>query len=271
MEKYYKVLTKKNKLVYEHIVTLHIGSKFIHPKLILAINNILKTPETLLFITINDDLDFIQLETQLYDIIHHNDIIILNIKNKGMDIGGFYMALYIIQREQIKYNYLTKLHTKSSKVWLNALLYPYLNNYELNLNIFKNNNKFLSLNNGFTTIPIDNSQLEHIQIIFMELYRIDIKMYLNLNQYLQKLFKKKKIDDHNIKKKLFKAVPCFCAGSISTYKKQLIDILILSVPLETYFLFNEGYIFDNRIDKSFPHIIERILGYLQFFINNGSI
>ena len=74
-----------------------------------------------------------------------------------------------------------------------------------------------------------------------------------------------------LKKFIINKVPYFYAGSIGTFKKIVIDKLIYTIPLSSYNLFNYGYTQDDGITISIIHTIERMIGYLCFFIKSGLI
>lgn len=284
----YKIMENNcNKTYYNHIIQFHVGQNYINPYLIKAIINIKNIEDkrkqsTLLFITINNTIippPYTVIPTaspihKLITIIKNEDMdyFIVNVENKGMDIGGFYISLNIIYTRGIMYNMMTKLHTKTNVSWLEDLLYPYI--YESRQN-FENFNS-LSLGSYYTLLPIDNLQLRTIHYFLKKKRNIDInssgfvKMLKTkdeiLQKYINKYGKPRMLKDKKFKDMLKQRFPCFYAGSIFTIKKIVIDNLIDIIPLYSYNLFKYGYVIDDGITISLPHAIERLVGYLSYFL-----
>jgi hypothetical protein len=290
-KKYYDIIIKKYSSFYKHIISLHIGSNNIHPVIIKSIENIKKKNEkTLLFITINNQFSGnIQSIISKCSVILDNlekDIIIVSVENKGMDIGGFYITIHLLNTMNISYNIITKIHTKTNTRWLIALLKPYLINYNSNItNLY--NSAAISLGSNKIAYPIDSSQINTIDFLFQKVYNINIKSKFldkeNLFIRNAQLFREgpKKLNppapdsEFSNLKKLYdfskNNYPVFFAGTIGTFKKIVIDKLTNIIPISLYKEFGYGYLIDDGVTVSIPHIIERVLGYIQFYIAKGQI
>jgi lipopolysaccharide biosynthesis protein len=62
---------------------------------------------------------------------------VIIVQNRGLDIGGFLYALKEIFNQNIQYDYVLKLHTKTDKRWSDLMTIPLLTNYSLVERIFK--------------------------------------------------------------------------------------------------------------------------------------
>lgn len=49
--------------------------------------------------------------------LHKNKIVIIFSENRGVDIGGFFLQLDYINKNNIKHDYIVKIHTKSQNDW----------------------------------------------------------------------------------------------------------------------------------------------------------
>jgi lipopolysaccharide biosynthesis protein len=125
------------------------------------------------------------------------------LENKGMDIAPFFFVLNEINKRNVEYDCILKLHTKKSLVhgaslgenWRNELIMPLLYSSERitdNLSIIKNDSKYKMLAShkwilptrvkGFETIftstPIDNSRLFY-QFVGGTMFMVDFKLIMD--------------------------------------------------------------------------------------------
>ena len=308
LNNFYKVI-KKNILKpnYKHIITFHIGAPHINKSLVDSINNLTNfISDTLIIFTVNARLT----HNILKDIksnfgIYNKQIVILIVKNKGMDIGGFYIALQYIKSNNINYQYITKLHTKTNKFWLLNLVEIYkLDNLKKYFNLFANDNNINVYQSRYCNIVLDNLNVDLIvdiceknNINIKKIYVLRNSIFKNDNSQFDPIFFKQQfcssdrisrmsneriIDlyfNNSLYKKNFEIysselytklknnVPFFNAGSIATYKKQVIDKLLNIVPLSVFHSFPEGYSSNiSKNDSTILHAIERLLGICVFLI-----
>jgi lipopolysaccharide biosynthesis protein len=136
----------------KYALCIHIGNKDIFLDMIKIIQKILKEiPYHLLdiYISIVDTIKLTEKEiTSLIGSAHN--INILFVENVGMDIGGFFRCLQLMQKNNKTYDVLMKIHTKTDKRWRDELLkifsdpVCYLNLFNINPQIgVITNNKYI--------------------------------------------------------------------------------------------------------------------------------
>lgn len=310
LQKNYKIIKNiKYNNNYDHIILFHIGTENINPEILLSIQRLIdKVSNYLIIITAIKSIN-IKILLNSYNkffLLISNNLIFVQTINKGMDIGGFYIGLNLIKLYDIDYKFITKIHTKTNKIWCNNLLEIYNQEYlEKEFNKFQYNQD-LSYQSYKCSTVLDNlnrdiitfvSSINNINIKFLYKLRDEI-LHLN-NNFIDLDFFKKRVYDIDIKKnkisddvimnnfnyfknnnkntldifnpivyhKLKENIPFFNAGSIATYKKCVIDKLIDFIPLSIYENFPINYSSNTNLNEStILHSIERFLGIIEFII-----
>ena len=224
---------KKN---YELVIVLNLGS-IVNLNLLFSKISIFKNSlygnKILLVLTITEEIYLHVLKLNLFDIFESN-IAILRVKNKGCDIGSYYLSLDYLIKENINYEYILKLHSKSDTNWLNNMT-AYLKNKKTFDNVFKDIKEKNILIYGMNKIFMDYRNLlctEHI-----------------LNNYSNGLYEEL-FTNHRLS---------FIAGTIFIIKKELMDFILELVPLKNYIYFEELYSSNHSIyDQSIIHCLERL-------------
>jgi len=186
----------------------------------------------------------------LYDKLNleKKDIQIIFSKNRGMDIGGFFLLLDQVIKEDRKHNYLIKLHTKT-------------NNLREKLT-------------SFLKLPMEK-YLKKYDCIYASPYHFDFSK----PQPAQELGMKPedwpwishwhKINVANMKKLLAHyQLPQqnfdFCGGTMFLVSSKLTDFFKSYNLLEIFNSLNMGYI---NCDGEIEHVYERFFGYLNKYLN----
>lgn len=227
--------TKNN---YELIVIYTIGTINNIMHLQKKIEMLKQIPNIFFCFAIIDELYDDLMKINYFRMFNEN-VVILKTKNKGCDIGQYYLCIDYIIKNNINYEYILKLHNKSDLTWLEKLT-PYLNSKTYFLNTFnkiKTNNMNLY---GTNNINLDFRNLlclEHI----MDNYKSNILREL--------------ITTYNT---------TFIAGTIFFISKNLMDFVLDIVPLYCYNSFEEIYSSNHSIyEQSIIHSIERIFSILD--------
>lgn len=249
LKDYYKLmfenLNNKTKK-FDLVIILNIGSfanlSYIKTKLDIF-KQLFLTNKILLIITIVEEIYFQVIKLD-YFMDFEKNLISLKVKNKGCDIGPFYLALDYIQKNQINYNHILKLHTKSDLNWLIKMT-PYLENKSIFLNIIdyiKQNNINIYGNNR---IYLDYRNLLCLEYI--------------LDSYQEGLLEEL-ICNHRLS---------FIAGTVFIINKKLIDFILNLVPLENYVFFEEIYSSNHSIyEQSIIHTLERLFCVADFILKH---
>lgn len=116
-------------------ILLHIGYLDLWKEMKNHLSNI-KIPYDL-WITISgdDEIDKRILKDRILHMYPESNVLLIH--NRGMDMGGFFIALKQIFNKGIEYDFILKLHTKRNDIWRNDLLSCLLNKVEEILEIFK--------------------------------------------------------------------------------------------------------------------------------------
>lgn len=235
LKKYYIILLENYiRKHYDYIYMINIGSDnteclddlFNYLSRVKELNN-------LLFISINHDVIIHNyIKSKLNDFSNY---IIIRVPNKGFDIGSFFLSINELKINNISYEYLIRLHTKTSLHWRKELIEPLLNTKET------------------------------LETITKEMKQYDIHYYgapnctkvLDLNNY--KLLSKMYPDIYYINNVRF------IAGTIFIISKNYIDSFINITGIHTYPLFTSVYTQNRLYDEtSIPHAIERSFGIENF-------
>ena len=241
----YENLSNKDKK-YDLIIVLNIGSfanlNFIKTKLDIF-RHMLINNKILLIITIVEEIYF-QVIKQDYFIDFEKNLISLKVKNKGCDIGPFYLSLDYIYKNNIEYNHILKLHTKSDLNWLIKMT-PYLNNKIMFQNIMD-------------YIKKNNIQIYGTNKIYLD-YRNLLCMEHILNTHKENILEEL-LSHHKVS---------FIAGTVFIISKKLIDFVLKLVPLENYVFFEEIYSSNHSIyEQSIIHTLERLFCVADFILKN---
>ena len=241
----YENLSNKDKK-YDLIIVLNIGSfanlNFIKTKLDIF-RHMLINNKILLIITIVEEIYF-QVIKQDYFIDFEKNLISLKVKNKGCDIGPFYLSLDYIYKNNIEYNHILKLHTKSDLNWLIKMT-PYLNNKIMFQNIMD-------------YIKKNNIQIYGTNKIYLD-YRNLLCMEHILNNHKENILEEL-LSHHKVS---------FIAGTVFIISKKLIDFVLKLVPLENYVFFEEIYSSNHSIyEQSIIHTLERLFCVADFILKN---
>jgi hypothetical protein len=149
------------------------------------------------------------------------------LENKGMDIAPFFFVLNEINKSNVQYDCILKLHSKKSlihknigEIWRNELIIPLLHSSERvtdNLSIIKNDDKYKMIachkwilptrvgdfETKFTSIPIDNRRLFY-QFVGGTMFMVDFKLIMdwfvqeNIFEKFDNEFPKGYVADHTI-------------------------------------------------------------------------
>jgi hypothetical protein len=231
---------------FDLVIILNIGSfanlNYIKTKLDIF-EQLFLTNKILLIITIIEEIYFEVIKLD-YFMDFEKNLILLKVKNKGCDIGPFYLALDYIYKNQIDYTNILKLHTKSDLNWLTKLT-PYLENKSVFLNI------------------LDYIKLNNINIYGNNRIYLDYRNLLSLKYILD-----------NYQEGLLEELICnnkltFIAGTVFIINKKLIDFVLKLVPLENYLFFEEVYSSNYSIyEQSIIHTIERLFCIADIILRN---
>ncbi len=231
----YSNLNNKNKS-YEIAIILNLGSTANLDLLFTKISifkNSLFSNKILLLLTITEEIYLNVLKLNLFDIFEKN-IIILRVKNKGCDIGPYYLSLDYLIKENINYEYILKLHSKTDTNWLNNMT-PYLKNKKIFDDIFNNIKEKNLLIYGTNKMYLD----------YRNLLCLDYIIDNYSNSLFEELFSNYRLS--------------FIAGTIFIIKKELMDFILELVPLKNYIYFEELYSSNHSIyEQSIIHSLERL-------------
>ena len=150
--------------------------------------------------------------------------------NRGRDIGGFFLLMDQLIKQEIKHDFIIKLHTKSEPYWrqllisfLNIHINPLLRTYEC---IYSNRIAF-----DFDNIGNEIDNLSNVNIL--------LKLF-NLPQ-------------HNF---------CFCGGTMFIVSRKITDYFKSFKLLELFNLLNDEKKLQVTKDGLIEHAFERFFGYL---------
>jgi len=115
--------------------------------------------------------------------------IITKFKNKGMDIGGFFKQIEYIINNNLKFDYILKIHTKSNDQWRSHLVDPICSSKNI---VDKCINLFQDPNVGLICCNRWYRKMDHFNtpIIINELKKFNIK-----NEFIDEIDWQKKIDN----------------------------------------------------------------------------
>ena len=107
--------------------------------------------------------------------IDNNKLQVIFSPNVGMDIGGFFFLMEQLIKQDIKHDFIVKLHTKTDNRWralltsfLNVHINPLLNNYECiySNRLYYNLNDTNEINVPYVTKLLDQFGLPHKNFYF---------------------------------------------------------------------------------------------------------
>jgi hypothetical protein len=145
---------------------------------------------------IEDEMNGIDLNT-ISKFLPHSSIII--VKNKGLDIGGFFQSLIEIKQSEKKYKYIYKTHTKSVEKWRKDLLlvdlYKIIKCFQedekigiignkewlLTMKISANREFEFSISEYFKKIEENDINFFHLNYLYKKFYGQENKLYLQKN------------------------------------------------------------------------------------------
>jgi len=246
---YYKLmfenLSKKDRK-YELVIIINIGSfanlNYIKSKIDIF-KQMFMSNKILLLITIVEEIYF-QVIKQDYFADFEKNLISLKVKNKGCDIGPFYLSLDYLIKNNINYDHILKLHTKSDLNWLIKMT-PFLSS------------KFF-FQNIMEYIKKSNIQIYGTNKMYLD-YRNLLCMEYILNTHKEGLLEEL-ISNHRVS---------FIAGTVFIISKKLIDFVLKLVPLENYIFFEEIYSSNHSIyEQSIIHTLERLFCVAEFIMKH---
>lgn len=240
---YYEVLKKSENKIFNTILIFNIGTLSTVYKMENYLKNISQLKNCGFFITFNDNLfdnlDEINNYITYVDNIFKDNLTILKVKNKGFDIGSFYLTQDYLIKEDIKYNFFMKLHTKTNDDWRRELCDTLFGDLKTLENILENMDE----------VCLYGAKKWELML--------DIGNILTINEIL-----KNNSDIYNALPQ-----PYFIGGTIFIARKEVVDKLLELVPLKNYILFESKY--DKNFgtnNNSLVHSIERLFGISEYLI-----
>jgi hypothetical protein len=249
LSNYYEVLKKSENKFFNTILIFNIGTLSTVYKMENYLKNISKLQNCGFFVTFNDNLfETFDNEIENYitfiNNIFKDNLTILKVKNKGFDIGSFYLTQDYLIKEDIKYNFFIKLHTKTNDGWRHELCDPLFSNLESLENILENMNEIYLYGAKKWELMLDIGNILTID----EILKNTSDIYNALPQ------------------------PYFIGGTIFIARKEVVDKLLEVVPLKNYILFENKY--DKNVgtnNNSLVHSIERLFGISEYLILKNKI
>lgn len=182
-KKLYQVLYKNIKNIYAIAVTIQIGNWDVFLKMEKYLDNFKNININIYFTIINI---FCRKDIVDYLITKYDQIIIIECENKGMDIGLFLISLHYMLTENIKHEYIFKIHTKTNDDFRNVCLDNLLLTHErIILNIKKLSKKNIGMISGNVIYNYHdnkdyfNNNLYYLELLSKYLYFQDLN-YDNL-------------------------------------------------------------------------------------------
>jgi len=126
-KKYYEILHEKFDNIYSVGISIQIANWTVFKEILSFLNN---------FKNININIYFVLIEelclTENINFIKNNyeNSCIIKTKNRGMDIGLFFINLHYIKFKRYKHDYLYKIHTKSDSYLRNCILSNLMGSHE---------------------------------------------------------------------------------------------------------------------------------------------
>lgn len=182
--------------------------------------------------------------------LFNQDISILKIKNKGMDIGGKIVCLHFLKVNDVKYDIIFFAHSKTNVKKRNEYFNPFLRN-EVSLS-----NIITTLKNNRKTGAVFPNCI-HSQGKNPNEYKV---LQKNNNLYLNELFKLLEIKKEN---------PIIFEGNVFMIKKEVLSPLIHNLEL-VYSLLNDENSFDFNWFKIYNNLGDNVsLKEAYTFFANG--
>lgn len=157
---------------------------------------------------------------------------ILYSENQGMDIGGFFLLLDEVFKENLDYDFFIKLHTKKNKIWRDILT-------------------------SFLNIPI-NTLLRKYKALYSNTFHYSFEDQEQINNHKNMLFLLKYF---NLPKRSFN----FAGGTMFIAHKDFIDFFKSKNLIEIKKFLTPNNIY--QADGLLEHAYERLFGYLFDYLD----
>ena len=156
-------------------IIFHFFNKSLLDEFVIYINNVLDFFEnTSLIITMHDTVTNKYFSKYILKKIYKNAIVLF-IENKGVDIGGLFHSLKYIRKYNIKFDYILKIHTKTSDdTWRKELIQPLVN--KDNLKIIK----ILFLINNIGFISSDCRIVQNDNMVYWNTNKIGLETFCSI-------------------------------------------------------------------------------------------
>lgn len=236
LKDYYNVICKNtNKDKFNSIMVLNIGTIKSFYKMkhyLLKLKNI---NNALFVITVHNELA--NIKPEIDNMFMDSQYILLEVVNKGFDIGPFILCLDYIHKNMLEYNVIFKIHTKNNDLWRFELLHELLENYNQIYDNLVNNKYYIYGSKKYN-------------------YKLDFGNSLCIDTILNNM---------EIYDKL--PIPYFIAGTIFMCNKEFIQHFNKIFDYKNYVLFESIYQqYIGTYVSSITHSLERIFGVIEYLI-----
>ena len=156
-------------------IIFHLFNKTLLNEFVTYINTVLDFFENVsLVITMHNTVTNKYFSKHILEKIFKNAKILI-IENKGVDVGGLFHSMYYIRQNDLKFDYILKIHTKTSdETWRKELIQPLVN--KDNLKIIK----ILFLINNIGFISSDCRIVQNDNMVYWNTNKIGLETFCSI-------------------------------------------------------------------------------------------